>query len=217
MESMMKNPYPLTFKEEVGNSISHGIMALCVVLSLPYYAVHSYLRGGMGYSFGVSVFMLGLFMMFMTSCLYHCSIYGTTQKYVFRKLDHIMILVAIASTYTPICLVYMNHVFGYILLILEWLMAFGGILLKAISKKSYPKCSMIIYMTMGWLAIFFVPQLFRNGSFFFMAWIVLGGILYSVGAIFYAQPQKRYFHFIWHLLIIGASICHMIGILYCMV
>ncbi len=217
MESTMKQSFPLTFKEEVANSVSHGVMALCMVIGLPYFAIQSYLKGGPGYACGVSIFIISLFLMFMTSCLYHLSKYGTTQKYVFRKLDHIMILIAIAGTYTPICLTFMNNVFGYILLGLEWLMAIGGIILKAVALKSYPKLSMTIYMLMGWLAVFFIPQLFVHGSYVFMAWILLGGILYSIGAFFYSKPYIRYFHFIWHLMIVAASITHMAAILFFMV
>lgn len=217
MEYTMKQPFPLTFKEEVANSVSHGVMAAGMVISLPYFAIHSYLKGGALYACGASIFIISLFLMFMTSCLYHLSKYGTTQKYIFRKLDHIMILIAIAGTYTPICLTFMNSAFGYLLLSLEWLMAIGGILLKSIALKSYPKLSMTIYMMMGWLAVFFIPQLFVHGSYVFMGWILLGGILYSVGAFFYSKPYIRYFHFIWHLLIVAASITHMVAILFFMI
>ena len=93
-------------------------------------------------------------------------------------------------------------------------MAIAGILLKAISSKSHAKLSMTIYMVMGWLAIFVIPAILRNASLAFFLMILLGGVMYTIGAIFYSHPEKRFFHFVWHIFIILASICHMIAILY---
>lgn len=212
----MRSPYPLTFGEEIGNSISHGVMAILLLFLLPYYSVRAYIRGGIVEVIVTSVFLICLLFMFSGSCLYHCMPHNTTHKYVFRKLDHIMILLAIAGTYTPICLNLMHNTTGYIILCIEWIMVLFGILLKAIANKSYPILSMIIYMVMGWLALFIVPTLIKHSNLPFMALIVLGGLLYTIGTFFYSKPQKRFFHFVWHILIILASISHMIAILYFM-
>lgn len=212
--SDMAHPFKLTFGEEIGNSISHGVMWVLILFSLPYYAIHSYLIGGIPYAVGASVFLICLFFMFLASSLYHLQPYDTTYKYVFRKLDHIMILLAIAGSYTPVCLVVMHNAVGYVILAIEWIMAIAGILLKAISSKSHAKLSMTIYMVMGWLAIFVIPAILRNASLAFFLMILLGGVMYTIGAIFYGHPEKRFFHFVWHIFIILASICHMIAILY---
>ncbi len=213
----MAHPFPLTFGEEVANSISHGVMAFIMLVSLPFFAIRSYNLGGVNYAVGTSVFIICLFLMFMCSCLYHVAPYDTTYKYVYRKLDHIMILLAIAGSYTPVCLVLLPGWQGYLILAIEWGMVIFGILLKSISKKSHPALSMTIYMVMGWLAVFLVPSILRNASLTFMGLILGGGILYSIGAVFYSHPEHRYFHFIWHLFIILASICHILAIVYCMV
>ena len=203
MKDSMRYVYPLCFGEEVGNCITHGVMALLILFALPYYSVRAYLQGGAIKTFGTAVFLICLLFMFTGSCLYHSMPHETTHKYVFRKLDHIMILLAIAGTYTPICLNLMNNWKGYTILAIEWVMVIAGILLKSIATKSYPKLSMVIYMVMGWLAIFIIL-------------IALGGIMYTMGTFFYSKPQKRYFHFVWHIFIILASICHLLAILYCM-
>lgn len=210
----MKRPFKLTFGEELGNSVSHGIMWILLLCLLPYYAVRSYLIGGTTYAIGSSIFIICLCMMFLCSCLYHLQPYGTTHKYIFRKLDHIMIVLAIAGTYTPVCLVLMHNFPGYVILAIEWIMAVAGILLKAISNKAHPKLSMTIYMVMGWLAIFVLPSMIRQAGWPFFGLILGGGVLYSIGAVFYSHPEKRYFHFVWHLFIILASVVHMIAILY---
>lgn len=213
----MKTPFPLTFGEEIGNSISHGVMAILLLFALPMISIFCYIEHGWLYAIGVSIYILCMFFMFMTSCLYHSMDHHSTQKYVFRKLDHIMILLAIAGTYTPICLSMVHNWVGYTILAIEWILAVAGILLKAISSNSFPKLSMFIYMTMGWLAILIVPTLLEKGSLAFFLWILAGGILYTIGAFFYGHPQKKFFHFIWHIFIILASICHLIAILFFMI
>ena len=115
----MRYVYPLCFGEEVGNCITHGVMALLILFALPYYSVRAYLQGGAIKTFGTAVFLICLLFMFTGSCLYHSMPHETTHKYVFRKLDHIMILLAIAGTYTPICLNLMNNWKGYTILAIE--------------------------------------------------------------------------------------------------
>ncbi|MBQ0066420.1 MAG: hemolysin III family protein [Firmicutes bacterium] len=208
----MRNVYPLSFKEEVGNCISHGCAGLLLFFSMPYYIIRSYIKGGIPYASGVSIFFICLISMFIASCLYHCMPHNTEWKYVFRKLDHIMILLAIAGTYTPICLTLLRGWIGYTILGIEWILVLIGVLLKSISAQSHPILSMCIYMGMGWLAIFIIPVLFQNPSFFGM--ILGGGLLYTIGAFFYAK-KKPYSHFIWHLFIVLASLCHLVAVLYC--
>ena len=215
-DDLMKNTDKLSFGEEVGNAVSHGVMALLLLLSLPYFAIRAYNQGGGLQAAGISIYFFCMIFMFGGSCLYHSMPFGTTHKYVFRKLDHIMILLAIAGTYTPICLCVLNNKTGYIVLAIEWFMAFCGILLKSIAKKRYKILSMTIYMVMGWLAVFILPTLLRETRPIFLGLIALGGILYTLGTYFYAHPEKNYFHFIWHIFIILASLAHLIAILYFM-
>jgi len=93
-------------------------------------------------------------------------------------------------------------------------MVLAGVLLKSISNKKHKVLSMTIYMVMGWMAIFILPSLMANTNWIFMTLLVTGGILYTIGAFFYAHPEKNFFHFTWHILIVLASICHLIAILY---
>ena len=202
--------------KKLGIVLRMGVMGILILFSLPYYSVRAYLRGGAIETLGTAVFLICLLFMFCGSCLYHSMPHETTHKYVFRKLDHIMILLAIAGTYTPICLQLMNNWKGYVILAIEWVMVIAGILLKSIATRSYPKLSMTIYMIMGWLAIFILPTLIRETKPIFIILIALGGVMYTIGTFFYSKPQKKFFHFVWHIFIILASICHMIAILYFM-
>ncbi|NBJ64483.1 hemolysin III family protein [bacterium c-19] len=212
----MRNMFHLSFGEEVGNAVTHGVAAIICLLFLPFAAVYSYVTGDTWRSFGVAIFIICLFLMFLISTIYHSMAYDSEQKYIFRKLDHICILLAIAGSYTPIAITLIQGWQAVVILIIEWCMVIAGILLKAISKRSFPMLSMTIYMVMGWTAVFFMPKLLSVASPLFLGLILLGGILYTIGAFFYAKPQHRYFHMIWHLFIILASISHIIAIVFLM-
>lgn len=215
-EKTMRKMFPLSFGEEVGNTITHGVMALACLLALPAAAVYSYMIDGSIRAMGVSIFVICIFLMFLVSAIYHSMAYDSEQKYIFRKLDHICILFAIAGSYTPIALIMIQGSESIIILTIEWSMVIAGILLKAIAKRSFPKLSMSIYMIMGWTAILFVPKLLEVASPLFLGLIVGGGIMYTIGAFFYTKPQYKYFHMIWHICINIASILHFIAIVFVM-
>lgn len=215
-EKTMRKMFQLSFKEEVANALSHGLMALLCLCALPYVAVYSYTNGGVQRAFGVSVFVICLFLMFIVSCIYHSMEYNTQHKYIFRKLDHICILFAIAGSYTPIALSLIKGWEAVLILSIEWIMVIAGILLKAIAKRSFPKLSMGIYMVMGWTAILIIPKLLEVASPLFLGLIVGGGIMYTIGAFFYSKPHHKYFHTYWHICINIASVLHFIAIVYVM-
>lgn len=213
-DKSMRDMYRLGFGEEVANCATHGVMAILCLISLPAAAIYAYLHEGAILAAGVSIFILCLFLMFLVSTLYHSMPYGSEHKYVFRKLDHICIYFAIAGSYTPIALTLIGGWQGTAILIIEWSAVLGGVLLKSISSRSYPKLSMCIYMIMGWTALFFLPTLLHKASFAFLALIVGGGLMYTIGAFFYSKPQRKYFHSIWHVCINLASILHFIAIVF---
>lgn len=213
-EKTMKNLIQLSFGEELGNSITHGVMSLLLLFALPYVAVFSYLKGGALLALGTSVFIISIFLMFLTSCLYHAMAYDTPHKYVLRILDHIFIYFAIAGSYTPIALYAIGGWQGWLILVIQWSMVLFGILYKSIAQKSIPKLSVLIYLCMGWTALLFIPKLLASTSGLFLGLIVLGGVFYSVGAGFYMQKSRPYFHFIWHLFINLAALAHFVAIVF---
>ncbi len=112
----MRDMFRLGFGEEVTNCITHGVMAFLCIIFLPIAAIYSYLKGGAILATGISIFILCLFLMFLVSTLYHCMPFGSTHKYVFRKLDHICIYFAIAGSYTPVALTLIGGWQGYLIL-----------------------------------------------------------------------------------------------------
>jgi hemolysin III len=202
----------LSLKEEVGNSITHGVMALFLLFYLPFGSVYAYLQGGWLLNIGTSIFILSLFLMFLMSTLYHAMAPDSKHKFVFQILDHIAIYFAIAGSYTPIALYLIRGWLGWLIIAIQWSMVIIGILYKSISRKSIPKLSVLIYLTMGWIAVLFVPTLIQKADSTFLLLIGLGGILYSIGAYFYMQKHRPGFHFIWHLFINFAALSHFVAI-----
>lgn len=211
----MAKIYIPTFGEEVGNTISHGVMSILMLLALPFAAAYSYSSSGDALlTFGVSLFCVSLFMMFLISTLYHSMLHDTRHKEIFHILDHIFIYVAIAGSYTPVALSVIGGWQGWLIFILQWVMVIFGIFYKSLSRRSIPAVSLTIYLVMGWTIVFFFPLFIRHASWQFISLIALGGVFYTVGAVFYAKKAFRHHHLVWHLLINLAAAAHYVAIVF---
>ncbi|MCD2138358.1 PAQR family membrane homeostasis protein TrhA [Salinicoccus halitifaciens] len=213
-KSTMRHMIPLSFGEEVGNSVSHGVAAIIFIMLLPFTSVYMYLEGGTAHAVGGSIYVISILFMFLTSTLYHSVPHNTRHKYIMRLLDHSLIYVAIAGTYTPIAISVIGGFWGTFTLIIQWTAAVGGILYKVLSPKVSSRVSMIFYLLMGWMAVLFAPLIISETNWVFISLIALGGISYTVGAWFYSQKERKYFHMIWHFFIIAASAMHYVAIVF---
>ena len=205
----------LSFGEEVANSVTHAVGAVLMLFLLPTSAIYSYETHGILAAIGTSIFVISLFLMFLSSTIYHAMAYDSPQKYVLRIIDHSMIYIAIAGSYTPVVLSLMNNWFGYAIILIQWGTTIFGILYKIFAKKVNEKFSLALYLIMGWLVIFIIPQIISQTSPTFWGLMLMGGLCYTVGAGFYAK-KKPYFHMIWHLFILAASALQYIAIVYVM-
>lgn len=213
---MMKPSQQLFIKEEIANSISHGIGSIAMLILLPIAIGRAYHMYDTQAVVGFSIFIISLFLMFLSSTIYHSMSYDTIQKKVLRIIDHSMIYVAIAGSYTPIALSLIGGLLGYIIIATQWSITLFGILYKSVSKTVNEKISLLLYLTMGWLAIFIIPIIIQKTTIVFTLLLSLGGICYTIGAIFYAI-KKPYTHIIWHLFILLASLLQFIAIVYFMI
>jgi len=204
---------PYTFGEEVGNAVTHGVMALTVQGGIAPAAIRAYLRHGALAATSTTIFMCSIFMMFLSSALYHSMTADTKHKHVMQILDHIFIYVAIAGTYTPIALMVIGGWQGIVVASLQWAMVIFGILYKSISRRRIPKVSLTIYLVMGWSLVFVAPMFIRNASLGMQLLILGGGVFYSAGAYFYAKKEKRFFHMVWHFFVNLGAVCHFLGVL----
>ena len=202
-----------SFGEEIGNAISHGVMALTVMCGISPAAIQLFKRHGALGATSMTIFMCSLFLMFLSSALYHSMTVETRQKKVLQILDHIFIYFAIAGTYTPISLLVIGGWEGILVASLQWAMVLFGILYKSISRRRIPKISLTIYLVMGWSIIFVAPMLIRNSHIGLQLFILGGGFFYSAGAYFYAKKEKRFFHMVWHFFVNLGALCHFLGVL----
>ncbi len=214
---VQKKPvYVPTLGEEVANAVSHGVMSLVTLLALPFAAVWAYTHDPDGplAAVSVSIFVISIFLMFLASTLYHSMNPSSRHKEVFHILDHIFIYVAIAGSYTPIALSVIGGWQGVLITVLQWAMVLFGIFYKSLSRRSIPAVSLTIYLVMGWTIVLVLPLFIRHASVPLLWLIAAGGVLYTLGAWFYARKGFRYHHMVWHLLINLAVVCHFIGIVF---
>lgn len=214
MKETTSKPYIYSLGEEIANATTHGPMAALTLFLLPYAAAHAFIKGGVLDSIGVSIFVISVFLMLLASTLYHVMAQGTRHKTIFKILDHIFIYVAIAGTYTPIALSIIGGWQGILITVVQWGMVLFGILYKSISRQSIPKVNVTIYLVMGWTIIFFMPILLAKAPPPLLIFITLGGIMYSVGAYFYAKKGFKYHHMVWHFFVNIGALSHLIGIVF---
>lgn len=211
-----KEIYVPTCGEELANTLSHAGMALLALAALPFAAVWAYVHDAQPFvaAASVSIFVVSIFLMLLTSTLYHAMPPQSKPKAVFRLLDHIFIYVAIAGSYTPIALTVIGGWQGVAITVLQWSMVLFGIFYKSCARRSIPAVSLTIYLVMGWTLVFFLPLFLRHASTPLVVWIALGGVFYTLGAWVYARKGFRYHHLVWHLLIDLAVVSHFIGIVF---
>ena len=162
-------------------------------------------------------FCLSMAALYAASAVYHYYP-GTAAsggvKRMLRKMDHSMIYVLIAGSYTPIALSVIGGWQGVVIAVVQWAMVLFGIFYKSLSRRSLPAVSLTIYLVMGWTILFFLPLFLRNASTQLLWLIAAGGLFYTLGAWFYARKGFRYHHLVWHLLINLGAACHFAGIVF---
>ncbi|MFI3887481.1 PAQR family membrane homeostasis protein TrhA [Streptococcus parauberis] len=215
MNQTFKQSLPLSFGEEVANATTHAIGSVTMLVLLPITAIYSYQTYNLQAAVGSSIFVISLFLMFLSSTIYHSMTYGSPQKYILRIIDHSMIYIAIAGSYTPVALSLVGGWLGYTIIILQWGITIFGILYKIFAKNINEKFSLALYLIMGWLIVFILPTLIQKTGLTFGILMFLGGLSYTIGAAFYAK-KKPYYHMIWHLFILLASALQYIAIVYYM-
>jgi len=203
---------------EPGSALTHFIaMMMAVFASMPLLLKTGLTSGNRNLS-AMMVFMVSMILLYGCSTMYHSVNLSGKKLKIFRKLDHMMIFVLIAGTYTPVCLIILGGQLGYGLLALVWGIAIAGILIKMIWITCPKWFSSLLYISMGWVCIpVFVPLWNALPKAAFL-WLLAGGIIYTVGGVIYAlklplfNSRHKFFgsHEIFHLFVMGGSICHFI-------
>jgi len=202
-----------TLGEEIANSITHGVGSALATAALTILVVFAALKGDTWRVVSFAIYGGSLVLMYTSSTLYH-SITNIKAKHYFRIMDHSSIFVLIAGTYTPITLLALRGTgWGWTIFGLIWGLAILGILFKLMFYGKLEKLSVVFYILMGWLAVVAIKPMLANLPTGLLIWIALGGISYTLGIIFYAWTKMPYSHSIWHLFVLGGSVCHFFGIL----
>lgn len=201
-----------TLREEIASAITHGIGAGLSIAGLTVLVVLAVLFGDVWRVVGVSIYGGALVFLYLASTLYH-SIQFPPVKQVFHILDHVGISMLIAGTYTPILLVKMQSLTGWIFFGLIWSLAITGACIKSFFTSRFVRLSTALYVAMGWLSIFLIRAMFDTMGAGGMAWIAAGGLSYSIGVIPFLWERLPFNHAIWHLFVMGGSACHFVAIL----
>jgi hemolysin III len=194
--------------EERFNALTHGLGFIAAVIGLVFLLIKA-----QGYyeQVVVSIYAAAMLLMFLSSTLYH-AVSQPNAKLVLKKIDHIAIYLLIAGTYTPFMLLSVGGWLGITATVLIWLVALVGILFKCFARGRFPKLSIITYLLMGWFAVLFIYPLYQSLAGGGMWLLVLGGLSYTLGVLFYVAKKIQFTHAIWHAFVVGGCLCHFFAI-----
>ena len=209
-----------TLGEEISNSITHGIGSLLSIAALVIMIVVAAIHHN---TIGVvtsAIFGASFIILYTMSTLYH-AISNEKAKKVLKVFDHCTIYLLIAGSYTPFTLVALRSVDptkAWVIFSIVWAIAVFGIVLYAFFKNKFKVLNIVSYIVMGWVVVIAIPEIIQifkmNDAMAGFYLLLAGGLSYTLGVIFYALQTKnlRYFHTIWHLFVLGGSICHFLSV-----
>jgi hemolysin III len=203
-----------TLKEEIANSISHGLGVVFSIVALTILLVYSISKSDVTATVAFSIYGASGIFLYLASTLYH-SFRIEGVKRILRVFDHSSIYLYIAGCYTPIALLGMEGGWRIGIIVSVWLIAVGGITFKIITYKSmekYKRYSLGIYLAMGWLAVATIKPLLENLPLSFLMYLLAGGLVYTIGTIFYAFKKIPFNHAIWHFFVLAGTVVHFLGI-----
>lgn len=199
--------------EEIMNAVTHGIGTLLAVAGLVLLTVFAYLYGEIWHIVSFSIYGTTLVLLYLASTLYH-SFTNERVKYIFKILDHSAIYLLIAGTYTPFTLVPLHGTLGWSVFGLVWGLAVLGIVLKVFFVGRFKLISTVCYIAMGWLIIIAIKPLIATVAAPGIMWLIIGGLFYTLGSVFYLWHKLPYNHAIWHLFVLAGSISHFIAVFF---
>ncbi|MCL7715727.1 PAQR family membrane homeostasis protein TrhA [Stenotrophomonas mori] len=198
-------------REEIASALTHGLGAVtalgagAVLITLA--AIH-----GDGWQLASAiVFGAALLLLYTASTLYH-AIQHPIAKGRLKIFDHCAIYLLIAGTYTPFTLIGLRGPWGWGLFAAIWALALGGVVFKLFYTGRFKRLSTAIYVAMGWLVLVAIEPMWNALDGFTLGWLLAGGLFYTLGTYFYHRESVRYSHAIWHLFVIGGSVCHFVAV-----
>ena len=197
--------------ERLFNSITHGIGFVLSVVALILMVVYASYNSDAWSIVGVSIFGTTLILLYMSSTLYHAFPKGRLKQ-IFQLLDQSFIYLLIAGTYTPVLLITLRNPLGWTVFGLVWAMAIGGITHRIFFFDKLKFLTLVSYITMGWLSLIVFKSILKAAPTELVVWLLIGGVFYTGGLIFYRWERLPFNHAIWHLFVLGGSFSHFMGI-----
>ncbi len=212
---MMKQVHLVSYsrEEELANRLTHGLAALLSLIGLVFLVVKAAATGDPYRIVSSAIYASILSLFYLVSTLYH-SAQRPRVRYVFRILDHAGIYLVIAATYTPFTLVSLRAGHGWVLFGIVWGLAIAGVIFKSFMTHRLAFLAPVFYIALGWLIVVDLEELLTVLPGAGVVWLVAGGLFYTLGIIFYAIDRIPFNHAIWHLFVIGGSLCHYLAILW---
>jgi len=198
--------------EELANSLTHGAGLMLSIAGFIVLLVLAAVRGSAWRIVSCAVYGSTLICLYTASTLYH-GIRSRRLKRVLKICDHSAIYLLIAGTYTPFLLVNLRGSWGWSLFAVTWGLAMAGILFEVWFVEHFPVLSTVVYLLMGWLALVAVKPMLLSVPQSGVLWLLAGGVLYTVGVVFYAWKKIPYNHAIWHGFVLAGSTCHYFAVL----
>jgi len=198
--------------EELANSLTHGAGLVLSIAGFVVLVVLAAMRGSAWQIVSCAVYGSTLICLYTASTLYH-GIRSRRLKRVLKICDHSAIYLLIAGTYTPFLLVNLRGSWGWSLFAVIWGLAMAGILFKVWFVEHFSILSTAVYVVMGWLALVAVKPMLLRIPHSGLLWLLAGGVLYTVGVVFYAWKKVPYNHAIWHGFVLAGSTCHYVAVL----
>jgi hemolysin III len=199
--------------EEIANAVSHGVGLALSLAAAPILIAHAAAQGNAVQTLGATVFAVSMVMLYLTSTLYHALPRGRAKR-VFRVVEHSAIYLLIAGTYTPFTLGVLRGAWGWTLLGLIWSLAAMGMALTALGGVRYPAVSTAVYLAMGWLIVIAARPVWLRVPAAGLAWLVLGGLAYTIGVAFFVAKRLPFGHFVWHLFVLVGTTCHFFAVMW---
>ncbi|MCI6862239.1 MAG: hemolysin III family protein [Prevotella sp.] len=202
--------HKLPSSREQGNTWTHLAGAVFALSSI--WMVWPAVYKGWEWAFGVIFFITGMFLMFLSSTIYHW-VWPGRVKQVMRKIDHISIYVMIACSYTPICVSVIGGWLGWLVFGLQWAAVIGGTFYKVYAMGKLPKLSLAIYLLMGWSVLLIIKPVWERLSVAALVMLLAEGVLYTAGTFFFTNDNRRHFHAIWHIFVLLGAMAHWTAVL----
>jgi len=207
------NEIAYTLAEEIAHTTTHGLGMLLSIAGLVIMVGFSSQNGNAWHVVSSSIYGSSLILLYGASALYH-GIPHPNAKALLQRIDHAAIYLLIAGTYTPFLLVSLRDSWGWHLFAIIWTLALSGVVLEFVNWKPFKKISLALYLGMGWIIIFAINPMLEQVEVGGLILLLIGGLFYSFGVIFYVWDKLTFNHAIWHLFVLAGSVSHFFSILF---